>query len=173
MRRDLKTAEQILVRDLRTGQDQERELYRATTLSSYIATIALSPDGQELAFVSNDQSTHSNVLAVMPTAGGEPRELLRLKEPEFMYSPEGLAWTPDGREVLFVKHLSYSPQDQRTELWRISAEGGKPRRLELAMEDLRSLRFHPDGRRIAFTTGQSKAEVWVLDNFLPVLKAAK
>lgn len=35
------------------------------------------------------------------------------------------------------------------------------------------LRFSPDGRQIAFIAGQSKGGVWVMQNFLPALRAAK
>jgi tricorn protease-like protein len=63
-------------------------------------------------------------------------------------------------------------QEQTTELWRISAEGGEPQKLGLAMKGLRNLRFHPDGRRIAFSAGTPfSAEVWVLENFLPKAEA--
>jgi hypothetical protein len=42
------------------------------------------------------------------------------------------------------------------------------------MEGLRHLRVHPDGRRVAFTVGPYvKTEVWVLENFLPEVRAAK
>ena len=85
----------------------------------------------------------------------------------------GLAWTPDGREVLFGRGRSTSLEEQTIELWRISAEDGEPEKLELAAEDPHSLRFHPDGRRIVFAAGLDKAEVWVLENFLPELQAAK
>ncbi len=60
-----------------------------------------------------------------------------------------------------------SLEDRKRELWRISAEGGEPQKLELAMENLRDLRFHPDGRRIAFSGGKFSGEVWVMENFLP------
>ena len=56
-------------------------------------------------------------------------------------------------------------------LWRISAEGGEPQRLELAVDNLRATpTVHPDGQRIAFTAGQHKAEVWVMENVLPDLE---
>ena len=32
---------------------------------------------------------------------------------------------------------------------------------------------HPDGRRIAFTGGGGKREVWALENFLPAVNAKK
>ncbi len=151
----------IVVRDVKNGQ--EKELLSAIT-PFFVRRVSLSPDGGQLAFIMNDQATRSSILKVMPAAGGEPRELLRLKEPESIGS---LVWTPDGREVIFGKNRSTSLEDRKRELWRISAEGGEPQKLELAMENLRDLRFHPDGRRIAFSGGKFSGEVWVMENFLP------
>ena len=105
-------------------------------------------------------------LKIMPAAGGGPRELLRVG----IRFGGGLTWTPDGREILFAKSPK-SVEKPTVELWRISADGGEPRRLELAAEGLRGLRFHPDGQRIVFSAGQPKAEVWVMENFLPELAA--
>ena len=42
--------------------------------------------------------------------------------------------------------------------------------VDLAMERLRDLSLHPDGKRLAFAAGQSKPEVWVMENFLPANK---
>ena len=35
---------------------------------------------------------------------------------------------------------------------------------------MRELCVHPDTRRIAFTSGGDRSEVWVMENFLPVAK---
>jgi hypothetical protein len=85
-----------------------------------------------------------------------------------------LAWTPDGRHLLFGMDRAGADASGSaiTELWRISSEGGQPQKLELAMDSLRDLRMHPDGRHIAFVAGRHKGEVWVMENFLPRTKAA-
>ena len=62
------------------------------------------------------------------------------------------------------------PGDSTTELWRVSAEGGEPRKLDLTAEAIRDLCVHPDGRHIAYTAGKDRLEVWALDNFLPGTK---
>jgi Tol biopolymer transport system component len=156
----------ILVRALVTGR--EKELYRAVAPSG-VGSLGVSPDGRQLAFTLKDSAKRSTALMLMPTAGGEARELLKLQEPESIPDVGGLTWTPDGREVIFAKD---SLQEQTTELWRISAEGGEPQKLGLAMKGLRNLRFHPDGRRIAFSAGTPfSAEVWVMENFLPKTEA--
>jgi len=40
---------------------------------------------------------------------------------------------------------------------------------------VRNVSFHPDGHRVAFAAnvGKDRIEVWVMENFLPALKAAK
>ena len=125
----------------------------------------------------NEPATRSQVLKVMPAAGGEPRELLRVHRPDFFnfgnYS--ALAWTTDGRELIFGKRTAASGTS--VELWRISAEGGEPQSLGLAMIQLSHLRVHPDGRRIVFDAREpppaDPGQVWVMENFLPELSATQ
>jgi hypothetical protein len=52
-------------------------------------------------------------------------------------------------------------------------QGGEPEKLELSMDRIRPLRIHPDGRRVAFAAGWPAWEVWVMENFLPALRASK
>jgi Tol biopolymer transport system component len=98
----------------------------------------------------------------MPAAGGEARDLLTAQRPEWIVT---VAWTPDGRQLLFGKS-NISQQGQPSELWRLAAEGGEPQRLELTVEGLRELRAHPDGQRLAFSSFQMRREVWTMENFL-------
>jgi Tol biopolymer transport system component len=162
----------IVTRNLETGE--EKELYRAlpaTVRNWPTSNLAVSPDGQRLAFVWTDEQAKTTALMVLPTAGGEPRELLRAQEPETVSVP---AWTPDSRHIFYAR--SVSGENQKFALWRISAEGGESQNLELSMEARvpYGLSVHPDGKRIAFTAGTARREeVWVLKNFLPPLKSAK
>jgi Tol biopolymer transport system component len=158
----------IVARDLKTGR--EKELYRSVPTAT-VSHLAVSPDGQRLAFIWGDTKEEKTLLKVMPTGGGEPHELFGVQAPEVIFE---LGWTPDGRHILFG--TGTTGQEQRFALWRISTDGGEPQELGLSMEGLRlyGLSVHPDGRRIAFTAGTPvREEVWVLENFLPALKAAK
>jgi len=154
----------LLRRNLETGR--ETELYPDLPPTGLSNSLALSPDGRQLAFALFDWPARSVVLQVVPVGSGEPHELLRMKDPEKIPWSNALAWSPDGKELLFVKCNSDCVNEKR-ELWGIPARGGEPRRLELAMEGLAGLRFHPDGKQIAFTAGSHSAELWVMENFLP------
>ena len=157
----------ILMRNLETGRD--RELYRTDLASlrwGHDASIALSPDGQRLAFSLTDRATHSQALMVIDVAGGHPRHLLTAKEPDRI-SYKALAWTPDGRWVLYGRT---SDDFRTTELWRVPAAGGEPQSLGLVMKALGLFGFsvHCDGQRIAFSSGfVVEDEVWIMENFLP------
>jgi Tol biopolymer transport system component len=143
---------------------QQKEIYRQN-VPTIIRIFALSPDGKQLAF------EESNCLRVIAADGGEARDLLKVQPQEGLSS---IAWTIDGKEVIFSKALSPANlQEQTCELWRIPAEGGEPQKLGLAMERIDNLRVHPDGKRIAFVAGQYRAEVWVMENFLPEEKSKK
>ncbi len=150
----------LLWRDLETGG--EREIYRMARPGG-VNGLAVSPDGRRLAFSVSDPATRSSVLMLIPASGGEARELIRLKEPESIWF-SSLAWTPDGRQVFFVKG---------DELWRVPVEGGAAQKIELGVRKPRGIRFHPDGSRIAFWAGENTREVWVMENFLPALAAAQ
>lgn len=158
----------ILRLNLENGQKEE--LFRVKAVDNF----AISPDGERLAFSSEDSVTGAEILKVISTTGdGETRELLRVMEPEKIHLgiPEALVWAPDGRYVLFVKGNTSSKEK---ELWRIPSEGGEPEKLGLAMEGMTAPRFHPDGQRIAFSAGNVwRREVWVMENFLPELKAGQ
>jgi Tol biopolymer transport system component len=160
----------LAVRDFESGR--ETELVRAER-PSFIRQFALSPDGRHVAFTWEADGQKKGCLKVIPATGGEPRELFCTDESLIFY--ETVRWTPDGRYILFGQkgHSDDLAHHQTVELWRIPAEGGQPQKLGLAADLLRFLAVHPDGRRVAFTAGQSAAEVWVMENFLPAAGSSK
>jgi len=160
----------IIAHDLETGQDRE-----LCPVGSHGEHMAVSPDGRQLAFADED----GRALKVMPTAGGEARRLLspRNEDDESYEHVAPVAWTPDGRYLLFLKdkHSSDGSPIGLKELWRISAEGGEPQKLL----ELKSWQWwaslHPDGERIAFAKGghARSEELWVMENLLTTLAADK
>ncbi|MFQ6035384.1 MAG: TolB family protein, partial [Sedimentisphaerales bacterium] len=97
-------------------------------------------------------------LKIISLEGAELKQLL----PEEWGRINEVAWTPDGQSILFTIGR---------ELWQISASGGRPRKILTSATGIwRSLRVHPDGRRIAFHARKVSQEFWIMDNFLPAQK---
>ena len=147
----------ILARDIETGK--ERELYSAP-----LDKIALSPDGRQLALLIREPK--ERILKLMPSTGGEAREIYRFEQ--IGLQNISIAWTPDGKHII---HSKQEPAlDAKYELWQVSVESGKSKKIGLAMHKFQSLSVHPDGRRVVFSSWgfkPSKSEVWVIENFLP------
>jgi RNA polymerase sigma-70 factor (ECF subfamily) len=157
--------------DLGTGK--HRELYTGGNGESYLV---VSPDGQELAFTFSDKGYKA--LKVIPTAGGEAGEILGLRNEggESFEHVSPVAWTPDGRYLLFVrgKHSSDGSRIGLQELWRISAEGGESQKLMELESGLRMSSLHPDGQRIVYAEmGPEYRELWVMENLLATFAADK
>ena len=160
----------LVAREAATGK--EHKLYEAAA-GQFVRNMNLSRDGRHLAFVQIESATRSSTLKVLPIAGGAPRELFRVQEPEAMAGIAAPGWTPDGQYVIVRKFREAKPAPEIT-LWAIPVAGGKPKPLGPAPSGhMLLLDVHPDGQRIAFTAGEGKAELWVMENFLPQTRAAK
>ncbi len=156
----------LIKRNLASGE--ETVLFQRTNLNR---SANLSPDGRYLAVDVLDPSTGMPLAVLLvPTAkGGEPRELVRVSVPE---RTAFFSWTPDGRAMLTRKFLSPGNVEQ----WRIPLDGGQPKKLEVnARFPAPSLRVHPDGRQVVFpvATQRRPTELWVMENFLPTVRASK
>ena len=150
----------IRIRDIQSGT--EEEIYHKENASES-HHVALSSDGKWIAFDDRDPRW---ILKVIRVIGGESRELFRTKSGETITSFD---WRPETREIFFTKGISGKPN----QLWRVSLEGEEPQRIDLSMRRLRELRFHPDGKRIAFSAGYIEAEVWVMGNLLHLKRTEK
>jgi len=156
------TGELVMIeRTLDSGA--ERDVFRRRGLAGG----ELSPDGRYVAVWQVDaneatrpSSTPATVLLI-PTAGGEPRELLRSTPTTEVFRIH-LAWRPGGRSLLVQKNTTAGAQ-----LWSIPIDGGERRRLDLNLSNAVGMRIHPDGRQVAYVDGENRNEVMVLENFLP------
>jgi Tol biopolymer transport system component len=155
----------LLRRDLETRQ--ETELYRATSPGVGLFGLCLSPEGGQLAFMTQ-VGANQRTLTTLPTAGGPPRELYRGDSNHPL--PAAAVWTRDGKYVLAVS-LEDGSNQQR--LWAFPSDGGEPRKLDLTMSAIRSMQLSPDGRRLAFTGTQARPGVWTIKNLLPNIRGGK
>jgi Tol biopolymer transport system component len=148
----------ILRRDLESGKDTELATMKGP---AGIPRIAPSPDGKWLAFTSRDIMKEPVKLMVVPTAGGPQREIFRTKEGGQI---PWLQWNPAGRSIWLLNYMPAADSKAKPsfDYLAVSSDGQNIRKLELPNAG----RIHPDGRQIAFWTGQGRYELWALENFL-------
>ena len=142
--------------------EQKKEIYHQ---NRNLLWLIPSPDGKTLAFLTFEKD-NSGVIKILPVEGGEPREVTKIAGGNCWT----MAWTHDGREILFSKSLvtpETQGQAEEPELWKISVEGGEPQKLWKRAGGFGELSVHPDGQRIAFVSRKSNNEIWVMENFLP------
>jgi len=108
----------------------------------WIEEFDLSPDGSLIAFKSAKAGTYD--IWIVPTAGGEPRQLTSLPGREM--APR---FHPDGRTLVFeADHGGTEVRD----LYRVAVSGGDPERLTEHPLDDRGTSWSPDGSKLYFTT---------------------
>lgn len=151
--------------DLETGAERT---VRSALSPNWIVMVYVdvSPDGRELAYWENESESGDWHLRVIPTSAEgrslPPREVLTVgKERQPI---RGVKWTRDGQYLLYM-----AQEGDSLRLWRVAATGGKPTRHDLVLPGPMSglPQFSPDGRRIAWSSGASSWEIWVMKNFLP------
>ncbi|MFL5620054.1 MAG: hypothetical protein ACJ79A_16875 [Gemmatimonadaceae bacterium] len=162
------TTRSITLRDLSTGVD--RTVCRRTGKPAGGRRLygALSPDGSTRASLLLEDSTKNGLLQIETIAQlctGEPTTLVTIPYKQIAGFP-GIGWSPDSRSLTFLRRLTEDP-DPRSEMWRISIDGGTPERVGVSMAGLMAQTISRDGRRMAFVGGESHDELWVMTNILP------
>ena len=153
-------AEMVLVeRDLASGN--ERELLRSKEIDA--RTVSVSPDGRQIAYGIIDRDKGYSALMLVPAAGGDARELLRVPG---QTGGGFVTWSSDGKSLIVTG---------AREVWMLSVADGRMQKSEdFGLSDIRGLRVQPGGNKLVFfRPTANSAEVWALENFLPVLKASK
>jgi Tol biopolymer transport system component len=129
--------------------------------------LALSPAGDSvLQAVRNGNAIH---LHIGPVAGGEFRMVAQLSDfgdPLGTLDRSGVAFTPDGKRVVFARATRTDPEQPwgNAELFTVPVSGGEPQSAGLVSREIRSISFAPDGR-LTFTAERSwKQEIWSIAN---------
>lgn len=132
---------------------QTNKLEKLTTRSKVNESHGVwSPDGSQIAFVSNydadpDRTLNTDVFVVDAKPGSTPRKLTTYEGPD----QGAIQWSPDGKWIAFLqgsapKYWQYS----ESKLGIVAADGSAPERLVAAKLDrsVSSPLFSPDGKSI-------------------------
>jgi eukaryotic-like serine/threonine-protein kinase len=127
------------------GTVTEAEARQITTGTQHIEGVAVSRDGQWLAFDSDRQGNPD--IYRMPIAGGEPQQVT--SDPSFDFIP---SWSPDGKQIVFQ-----SWRNETRDVFVVNASGGNEQLVAggPAMEMYAD--WSADGRSVVFysdRTGQ-------------------
>ncbi len=119
-----------------------------------ISNVAVSPDGQRLAFqvatavTEGEQSEWRSQIHLAQADGSGSRQLTQSEK-----SSTAPAWSPDGRWIGFL-----SARSGKTNVWRINPSGGEAEQLTDEPGGVLAFRFSPDGKTIAFTMPDPKTD---------------
>ena len=142
----------IFLVSVESGEKERLTSPPAQSLADHLP--AFSPDGRTLAFVRQSAAVIANVYLVQ-VAGGETRRLTFNDQWTF-----GLAWTPDGREIVFSSDPGGS---SNSSLWRISSLGGMPELLSGTAGDATYPAISRQGSRLIYSRGTSDVNIWRLE----------
>jgi Tol biopolymer transport system component len=127
----------------------------------------ISPDGARFAVTTRDRKAGTYRLLVRDRETGNERLLLEGRRPNRIGTTPH--WTPDGERIAFWRVDS---ETQEAHLWSIRADGTGLQETELTARDvditnLEELSIHPDGKRVAYSAGKVRFEIWALEGVLP------
>jgi dipeptidyl aminopeptidase/acylaminoacyl peptidase len=116
-----------------------------TAIRRYQSTLALSPDGDDIAYSVNTSGQYN--LWRQPAAGGYPRQVTLSAE----QAVREIEWSPDGATLLFTADRH---GDEFTQVYTVPANGGRPEMFP-AEADVRHYlaiggSWSPEGSRVAF-----------------------
>jgi len=138
---------------IKPSEGDERELFRAGE-DAQLHDLTIAPDGSMLAYAS--RAGESESLFVFATTGGLPRQVASIRKGGI----SGLEFTHDGKAL-----LASAPSDPPA-VWRVPLEGGQPQKLAWQLAQAGAIRLEPRGPRIAYSSGKTQTEIWVLERLL-------
>ncbi len=113
-----------------------------TTGNQYVEGVAVSPDGQWIAFDS-DRSGNQDIYKV-PVAGGQPQQLTTDAGDEFLYS-----WSPNAESLAFHAYQGAEP-----DVFLVTADSGVLEQVTTHASHDREPHLSPDGTRVAFVSNR-------------------
>jgi Tol biopolymer transport system component/DNA-binding winged helix-turn-helix (wHTH) protein len=115
---------------------------------------AFAPDGSAVAFVRSNVGGMVSDLYVVSSGRGEVKRLTF----DHKNICGSLAWTPDGREIVFSSTRGGSPN-----LWRVSASGGTPQPVQGGSVNAMSRSIANKGNQLVYEQRLFQSDLWQID----------
>lgn len=136
-----------------------RDTSQADIYEIYDADPAWSPDGRQIALISNDgvelEAGGELNIYVMAPNGADPQAITKGR-PKYNGVP---AWSPDGKKIAFV-----SDRDHNLELYLMNADGTQQVNLTNSAGADQSFAWSPDGSQIVFVSERDgNGEIYVIN----------
>lgn len=144
-----------------TSAQQGSETIKVTDLLrvKQLGAVALAKDGSKVAFTVNDIEQEADskweyryqtqIYWVSGDGSGLPQPLTTARE-----GGSQPAWSPDGRQLAFVRTVKGKPQ-----VFLLSLEGGEPRQLTKFKYGATNPQWSPDGKQLLFAASLSLPEL--------------
>ena len=124
-----------------------------------------SPDGKQIAFISNRDGGKASAIYVMDTVGNNLRRLTNDVKFTWIDSPD---WSPDGKQIVFTSMvINKDAKEKSSEIYVINVDGKNPRQVAKnpKLTWTESPKWSPDGRQIIFSSGRTgNYEVYMMDS---------
>ena len=123
---------------------------------------AWSPDGKQIAFVSNRDGGKASAIYVMDTAGNNLRRLTNDAKLTWVDSPD---WSPNGKQIVFTSIvIDKGAKGKSSEIYVINVDGKNPRQMtkDPKLTWIESPKWSPDGRQFVFT-GKAGNEIYLIN----------
>ena len=117
-------------------------------------TIDWSPDGKHIAYFSSDKSIN-----LASAEGGPGRMIVKVDD---VHRHWELSWSPDGKEIAYACN---------GRIWRVPIQGGQPVEVKTGLDaEVSHLAWSRDGNTMAFTASKEIMDLYLMENFLPLVK---
>jgi Tol biopolymer transport system component len=152
----------LILKNLETGD--ERELFGLNSPQAFILRNypAWSPDGKKLAVVISDQQTQNfSKIVIIDSENGQTEDLFV----KTFHGVEQIVWLPKGDSFAAVAR-----EGKNFQVWEVSRDGLKLRRLINDLNNYRWLKVSADGTKLLTSQYIFFSNLWIFDEENPQIK---